>query len=145
MGEKEGHGNNSDDCAEKFCKRVVANRALLRARRLDIVVSAPLFCQLAPENDSCLKKSVLTTLIGDLILIDTEAHHRSHQFLETYELAAIRTSDHQEFYSNRTDASLDMWNVWMGRSFDGKMLYTVEKQCCSKFKLFQLYYYWRCL
>jgi hypothetical protein len=131
MGEKEGHGNNCDDCAEKNCKAVIACRAKLRAARLNIVVSAPLFSQLGPENATCLKKSVLSTLNGDLILIDTEAHHRSHQFSDTYELAAFKTSDHQEFYSNRTDTSLDMWNVWIGKSLNGKMDYSVEKKRCS--------------
>ena len=84
MGEKEGHGNNCDDCAEKHCKEVVANRAKLRANRLDIVVSAPLFSQLCPANATCLKKYVLPTFAGDMILLDTEAHHRSHQFSETF-------------------------------------------------------------
>jgi hypothetical protein len=93
MGEKAGKGNNCDYCAEKHCNEVVANRAKLRATRLNIVVSAPLFSQICPENSSALKRSRLLLLLGDLILIDTEAHHRSHQFTETYELAALRTSD----------------------------------------------------
>ena len=45
MAEKAGKGNNCDPCAEKHCKDVVANRAKLRATRLDIVVDAPLFSQ----------------------------------------------------------------------------------------------------
>jgi hypothetical protein len=139
MGEKAGKGNNCDACAEKFCKRVVANRAILRAHRLDIVVSAPLFSQLGPENASYLKKSVFSGLLCDLILLDTEAHHRSHQFAETYELAAIRTSDQQEFYSNRTDATQALWNVWIGKSSNGKMGYSVEKKHCSVTQLFKLF------
>ncbi len=39
------------------------------------MVAAPLFSQLAPANASCLKKSVLSAIVGDLILLDTEAHH----------------------------------------------------------------------
>jgi hypothetical protein len=139
MGEKAGKGNNCDYCAEKQCNEVVANRAKLRATRLNIVVSAPLFSQLCPANATCLKKCVLSTFGGDMILLDTEAHHRSHQFAETYELAAFKTSDHQEFYSNRTDVRNSMWNVWIGRSFDGKMVYTVEKQCCSVPDMFKLF------
>ena len=84
------------------------------------------------------KKSVLSKLNGDLILIDTEAHHRSHQFSETYELAAIRTSDQKEFYSNRTDATQALWNVWIGSSSNGKMIYAVEKQRCSMSEMFKL-------
>ncbi len=87
MGEKVGKGNNCDTCAEKHCKEVVANRAKVRANRLDIVVSAPLFSQICPAFASCLKKFVLSTFAGDMILLDTEAHHRSHQFSETYELS----------------------------------------------------------
>ncbi len=70
----EKRSNNCDPCAEKHCKDVVTNRAKLRATRLDIVVAAPLFSQLAPANASCLKKSVLSALVGDLILLDTEAY-----------------------------------------------------------------------
>jgi hypothetical protein len=82
MGEKAGKGNNCDSCAEKECKRIVAGRAKLRAARLNIVVTAPLFSQLYPANATCLKQAVLSTLVGDLILLDTEAHHRSQRLMK---------------------------------------------------------------
>jgi hypothetical protein len=49
-------------------------------------------------------------------------------------------SDQQEFYTNLTDATDGVWNVWIGRCLNGKMVYSVEKQRCSiqdMFKLFQ--------
>ena len=136
MGDKAGKGNNCDSCAEKHCSEVVANRAILRATRLDIVVVSPLFSQLLPDHASALKPVPLSLLVNDLVLLDTEAHHRSHQFSDTYELAAFRTSDSQEFYAY---ASKGLWCVWIGISVDGKMEYSVEKQLCTIPQLFKLF------
>jgi hypothetical protein len=140
MGYKKGKGNNCDECAEKHCKEVVANRAKLRATRLQIQVLSPLFSQLSLENAASLKSDVLDLLLGDIVLLDSEANHRSHQFSDTREISAFRTTDFTEFYAYRS--SYDgpgQWNVWVGiEDGEGKMDYSIEEKIVDDAGLFQL-------
>jgi len=91
---------------------VVLNRAKNRAKRLNIVVSAPFLDQLVWDSFSTLSsgaRQILTN--GYLVFLDTEASGKSHKFVNTYEVAALSTNDYVMFYANRTNTAYKLWNV----------------------------------